>query len=428
MSNLEIIDDKTATLTFNIEPQDFINAIDVVYKRNRNKVNIPGFRKGKVPLKIIQNYYGEDFYYNDAINHVLPETFDKAMSEHDTETVGYPEFDLSGIDEDKRVTLTAKLTLRPVATVSNYKGITFKQSPVNVSDDEINKQIDIEREKNARVLNVDRPIENNDIVTIDFEGFVDGIPFDGGKAEDYDLTIGSHSFIDTFEEQLIGKNINDELDVNVTFPEQYGKEELNGKPALFKVKIKKICVKELPELNDEFAQDVSEFDSLNEYKKDIMAKLTSDKENKAKQEKENNVLDNLIKNVTVDIPKVMIDASAEDMLRRFEHNLSAQKLSLDVYLQYMGQTRESMLDMYRVSSERQIKIRLALEFIARNENFKVTQEEIDAEIDKVVAETKLEKEKITSLMTEKELSGMKKDIAVQKALQFVLDNAVAEEA
>lgn len=423
MSKIEAIDDKSSKLLFEIDAQTFSDAIKFVYNRNKNRINIPGFRKGKAPLQIVENYYGKDFFYNDALNHILPEEFEKALNPHDIETVGYRDLNIENISDDRTVSVSAILVLRPTAQVSEYKNLPYKPFDTNVTQEEVDKRIDAEREKNSRLINVVRPIENGDIVNINFEGFIDNVPFEGGKAENYDLTIGSHSFIDTFEDQLIGKNIGDELDVSVTFPQDYGKKELAGKPALFKVKINKISVKQLPELNDDFAQDVSEFDTLDEYKSYVMDKIREEKSHQAKHDKENQITQELIKNTTVEIPPEMINTTTHNMLRNFEHNLSAQGLNLDTYLQYMGQTRESMLKMYEPNAEQQIKIRLALESIAKTENLTATEEEVDAEINKIVEQTKLEKEKILSLLNDEEKKNIQKDIVVQKALEIVLENA-----
>lgn len=424
MSRLEAVDEKSVKLFFDIDPQNFNDAIKFVYNKKKNRINIPGFRKGKAPLQIIENYYGKDFFYNDALNHILPEEFEKALSEHTIDTVGYPEFDLENISDDKVVSMVATLTLRPKAQVSEYKNLPYVPFDTNVTEEEVNKKLEAERKKNVRLINVDRPIENEDIVNINFEGFIDNVPFEGGKGENYDLKIGSHSFIDTFEEQLIGKNMDDEVEVNVTFPENYHQTDLANKPALFKVKINKISVEELPKLDDDFAQDVSEFDTLDEYKKDILEKMKEEKLNQAKHDKENQVTQALINNTTVEIPQVMIDNAARNMLRGFEQDLSSQGLSFDTYLQYMGQTRDSMLKMYESNAQKQLKIRLALEAIAQSENLEATEDEINAEIDKIVEQTKLEKEKILSLLNNEEKENIKKDIIVKKALDIVLENAV----
>lgn len=424
MSRLEAVDEKSVKLFFDIDPQNFNDAIKFVYNKKKNRINIPGFRKGKAPLQIIENYYGKDFFYNDALNHILPEEFEKALSEHTIDTVGYPEFDLGNISDDKVVSMVATLTLRPKAQVSEYKNLPYVPFDTNVTEEEVNKKLEEERKKNVRLINVDRPIENEDIVNINFEGFIDNVPFEGGKGENYDLKIGSHSFIDTFEEQLIGKNMDDEVEVNVTFPENYHQADLANKPALFKVKINKISVEELPKLDDDFAQDVSEFDTLDEYKKDILEKIKEEKLNQAKHDKEDQVTQALINNTTVEIPQVMIDNAARNMLRGFEQDLSSQGLSFDTYLQYMGQTRDSMLKMYESNAQKQLKIRLALEAIAQSENLEATEDEINAEIDKIVEQTKLEKEKILSLLNNEERENIKKDIIVKKALDIVLENAV----
>ena len=269
MSILEKIDDKTVKLLFDIDSSTFNDAIIYVYNKNKNKINIHGFRKGKVPLNIIENYYGKDFFYNDAINHVLPEEFEKALNSQTVETVGRPEFKIEKISDDRIVSVSAVLTLRPIAQISDYKNISYKPFDTNVTDDEVNKNIDSEREKNSRLIGVDRAVEDGDIVNLNCQGYINGVAFDAGKAENYDLTIGSHTFIDTFETQLIGSKAGDDVEVNVTFPENYHQAELSSKPAVFEVHINKVSIKELPELNDDFAQDVSEFDTLEDYKKDV---------------------------------------------------------------------------------------------------------------------------------------------------------------
>lgn len=420
MSKLEILDEKKAKLTFDISSSDFESAIRFVYDKNKGRINIPGFRKGKAPLRIIENYYGKDFFYNDALNHILPEEYEKAISEHKIDIVGFPDFNLENISDDKNVLMSAVLTLRPKAQVSEYKNLKYISFNTDVSEEEINKKLESERDKNSRIINVDRPIENGDIVNLSCQGYIDGEAFEAGKIENYDLTIGSHNFIDTFEEQLIGKNAGDDIKVNVTFPRDYHQKDLASKPALFKVQINRISVKELPELNDDFAQDVSEFDTLDEYKKNIEEKIKEEKNNNAQDDKENQITEALLQNTTVEIPQVMIDNTAKNMIKNLEQNLSSQGLSFDTYLQYMGQTHNSMLKMYEQNARKQIKVRLALEFIAENENLTVSEDEMNKEIEKI----KIERKKLFSLLNNNEKENIKKDIVVKKALDLVVQNAV----
>lgn len=424
MSKLEILDEKKTKLTFDISSSDFESAIRFVYDKNKGRINMPGFRKGKVPLRIIENYYGKDFFYNDALNHILPEEYEKAISEHKIDIVGFPDFNLENISDDKNVLMSAVLTLRPKAQVSEYKNLKYISFNTDVSEEEINKKLESEREKNSRIINVDRPIENGDIVNLNCQGYIDGEAFEAGKIENYDLTIGSHNFIDTFEEQLIGKNAGDDIKVNVTFPRDYHQKDLASKPALFKVQINRISVKELPELNDDFAQDVSEFDTLDEYKKNIEEKIKEEKNNNAQNDKENQITEVLLQNTTVEIPQVMIDNTAKNMIKNLEQNLSSQGLSFDTYLQYMGQTHNSMLKMYEQNARNQIKVRLALEFIAENENLTVSEDEMNKEIEKIIEKTKIERKKLLSLLNNNEKENIKKDIVVKKALDLVVQNAV----
>ena len=429
-STLELIDDnKKAKLSFVINNNNFEKAIDHVYMKNRSRINIPGFRKGKASRKIVENYYGKGFFYEEAINYILPKEYEKAISQHKIDIIGYPDFSLDNISDDKNVSMSAVIYLRPKAEINNYKNLSYKPFDTSVSEDDINNKINAEREKNARIMTVDRPVENGDIVNLDCQGYIDGKAFEAGKAVNYDLVIGSHTFIDTFEEQLIGKNITQDLDieVNVTFPENYHVQDLSNKPAMFKVKINKISKKELPELDDDFAQDVSEFDTFDEYKKDVESKIKQEKEHAAKHYKEDQLTDLLSKEVVINNTegfKVMVDMTKENMAMNFERNLKAQGLSFDAYLQYSGQTRESILNIYEADADKQTKIRLALEAIAEKENLEVSEEEINSEVNKIAEQTKLDKDKIESLLSDREKENIKKDLLVQKALDLVLDSAV----
>ncbi len=425
MSTVENIDVNKIKITFSVSADKFEEGMNYSYNKNKNRINVQGFRKGRAPRKIIEIQYGKAVFYDDAFNFVLPEAYDAAVKEHNLDVVSKPEIDVEEISDTEGVTFTAEVYLKPEVKIDDYKGLSFTKEEVKVEDDEVNSEIDAVRVKNARILNVsDRPVQDGDIAVIDFEGFCEGAAFEGGKGEDYELEIGSHSFIDNFEEQLIGKNIGDDIDVNVTFPEEYHQKTLAGKPALFKVEIKDIKFRELPEPDDDFAQDVSEFDTLDEYKKDIMAKLLVQKQKEADNKKQEELLDALVKKAEVDIPQVMIENEIDNKIKEFESGISRQGLSLDMYLQYMGQSVENMREAYRIVSERQVKSRLVLEAVAKKENFSVSDEEIDEEIKKIAGAYGMDSDKLKEVMRDSDKEALSKDIQVQKALKLVVDSAV----
>ncbi len=425
MSTVENIDVNKVKITFSVSADRFEEGMKYSYNKNKNRINVQGFRKGKAPRKIIEIQYGKAIFYDDAFNFVLPEAYDAAVKEHNLDVVSRPEIDVDEISDTEGVTFTAEVYLKPEVKIDDYRGLPYTKEEVKVDDEDVNSQIDAVRTKNARILSVsDRPIQNGDIAVIDFEGFSDGVAFEGGKGEDYELEIGSHSFIDNFEEQLIGKNIGDDVEVNVTFPEEYHQKTLAGKPALFKVEIKDIKFRELPELDDDFAQDVSEFDTLDEYKKDIMAKLLVRKQKEADDKKQEELLDTLVKKAEMDVPQVMIENEIDNKIREFEAGISRQGLSLEAYLQYMGQSIENMREAYRIVSERQVKSRLVLEAIAEKENFEISDEEIDEEIKRVASAYGMEADKLKKSMRDSDREALSKDLKVQKALKLVVDSAV----
>ena len=331
MSTIENIDVNKIKITFSVSAERFEEGMKYSYNKNKGRINVQGFRKGKAPRKIIEIQYGKAIFYDDAFNFVLPEAYDAAVKEHNLDVVSKPDIDVEEVSDTDGVTFSAEVYIKPEVKIDDYKGLAFTKQEIKVNDDEVDNMINSAREKNARILTVtDRPVQNGDIAVIDFEGFVDEVAFEGGKGDDYELEIGSHSFIDNFEEQLIGKNVGDDVDVNVTFPEDYHQKDLAGKPALFKVEIKDIKFKELPELNDDFAQDVSEFDTLDEYKKDIMAKLLVQKQKDADNKKQEELLDILVKKAEMDVPQVMIENEINNKIREFEAGISRQGLSLDM--------------------------------------------------------------------------------------------------
>ncbi len=434
-----VIDKEARIVSFiiDIDHETFEGALDRAYQKRKNNINIQGFRKGKAPRKIIESIYGKEIFYDDAVNDVLPDEYQKAAEkflngndeQDEIETVGNPEFELVSISDDEGVKLRAKLVLRPEGEIDNYKGLEYVEAAdIGLNEEDINKIIEEERNKNARIMTVERPIEMGDMVNLNCQGYVDGKAFAAGKAENYDLVIGSKTFIDTFEEQLIGASAGDDVEVNVVFPEKYHVEELSSKPALFKVKINRVSKRELPELDDDFAQEVSEFDSFEEYKNDIKNKLEERNKQAKKDEELNQLLDILAKNVVVDIPKVMLDAVKENMLNNFERNLQNRGLNLKSYLTYANKTREALLESYNDEAEKQLKIRLALEAIVRKENIIVTDEDMENEIKKLISQTGMSRERLEGLLNDQERKNMKKDIAVQKAADFVHENAIAIKA
>ena len=394
------------------------------YNKNKGNIAVQGFRKGKAPRKLIEAQYGKAVFYDDAINFVMPEAYETAVKENNLDVVSRPEIDVTAIDENG-VSFTAEVYTKPEVKLGEYKGLKYTKMDEEPTDEEIDAELKKEQEKNARIVTVtDRPVQNGDIATIDFKGFMDGEAFEGGEGKDFDLEIGSHSFIDTFEDQLVGKNVGDDVEVNVTFPENYGQASLAGKPAKFEVEIKDIKVKELPELNDEFVQDTTEFENLNEYKNEIAGKLIVAKKQQAKNKMEEDLVTALVEGCEMDVPQVMIDNDIDMKIEDFSRNIQSQGLSLDVYLQYMGQTVESMREAYRPMSEKQVKARLALEAVANAENFTVEEADLDAEVEKIAKAYGMEKDVLKSALRPEDTENITKDIKVQKAVQFIKDNAV----
>ncbi len=412
-------------LTIEVGADELEKALENAYKKNRNKIQIQGFRKGKAPRAFIEKVYGAGIFYEDAANELIPAAYEKAAEECGLEIVSRPEIDVIQIEKGKEFIFTAEVAVKPEVKLGQYKGIEVDKLEVEVTDEEVNAEIDRTREQNSRIVTVeDRPVADGDIAKIDYEGFVDGVAFAGGKGTDHDLTIGSHSFIDTFEEQLIGSNIGDEVEVNVTFPEEYHAEELKGKKALFKVTIKEIKKKELPEADDDFAQDVSEFDTLDEYKADIKAKLTENKEKEAKLAKENAVIDKIIEGAEMDIPAGMIDLQKRQMAEDFAQRMQAQGLSIEQYFQFTGLNAEKLMEQVEPQAVKRIKYRLVLEAVAKAENIEVTDEELEKEFEDMAARYQMEKDKLKELIGDKEKENIKTDLAVQKAIDLVSDAAI----
>ena len=411
-------------LTIEVAAEEFEKAMETAYQKNKNKLSVQGFRKGKAPRAMIEKMYGAGIFYEDAANELIPDAYEKAAVESGLDIVSRPEIDLVQVEKGKAFIFTAEVAVKPEVTLGEYKGVEVEKTDVSVSDDEVAAELDRVREQNARIITVeDRPVADGDETVIDFEGFVDGVSFAGGKGEDYKLVIGSHSFIDTFEEQLIGKNIGEEVDVNVTFPTEYHAAELAGKPALFKVTVKAITAKELPELDDEFAVDVSEFDTLAEYKEDIKKSLLEKKEKEAKFAKEDKVVDAIIEKATMEIPDAMIDTQTRQMAEEYAQRLQMQGLSLEQYFQFTGMNANSFMENLKPQALKRIQCRLVLEAVVKAENIEVSEEELDKEFDTMAQNYRMEKDKLIELVGEKEKEQIKMDIAVQKAVDFVRDAA-----
>ena len=424
MSTMEKIEKNKVKLTFSVDAARFEEGMQYSYNKNKGNIAVQGFRKGKAPRKLIEAQYGKAVFYDDAINFVMPEAYETAVKENNLDVVSRPEIDVTAIDENG-ASFTAEVYTKPEVKLGEYKGLKYTKMDEEPTDEEIDAELKKEQEKNARIVTVtDRSVQNGDIATIDFKGFMDGEAFEGGEGKDFDLEIGSHSFIDTFEDQLVGKNVGDDVEVNVTFPENYGQASLAGKPAKFEVEIKDIKVKELPELNDEFVQDTTEFENLNEYKNEIAGKLIVAKKQQAKNKMEEDLVTALVEGCEMDVPQVMIDNDIDMKIEDFSRNIQSQGLSLDVYLQYMGQTVESMREAYRPMSEKQVKARLALEAVANAENFTVEEADLEAEVEKIAKAYGMEKDVLKSALRPEDTENITKDIKVQKAVQFIKDNAV----
>lgn len=418
-----------AKLTIEVSAEEFGAALEKAYQKNKAKINVPGFRKGKAPRKMIEKMYGAGIFYEDAANIVIPEAYSKAAKECGEEIVSQPEISVSQIEEGKAFIFTAEVALKPAVVLGDYKGLEVEKSVIEVTDEEVEKEVNKERENNSRMIDVDdRAVEKGDMIKLDFDGSVDGVPFEGGKAENYPLTIGSGSFIPGFEDQLIGAKIGEEVEVSVTFPEEYHAAELKGKPAVFKCKVNEIKVKELPEADDEFAKDVSEFDTMDEYKADIRSKLAEKKEAQAKREKQNKAVEKAVANAQMDIPDAMVTEQVRRMADDFARRLQSQGLTVEQYMQFTGMTADKLLDQMRPEALKRIQNSLVLEAIAKTENIEVSDEKVDEEIAKMAAAYKMEVDKLKELMGDAEKEQMKADLAIQAAVEMIADAAVEVEA
>ncbi len=418
-----------AKLTIEVPADEFVAALDKAYQGKKGNYEVPGFRKGKAPRRMIQKLYGSGVFLEDAADYTIQTAYAEAAEECGETIVSRPQIDLVQIEEGKPFIFTALVAVKPEVTLGQYKGLEIEKIPVEVTDGEVDAEIDKERDQNARMIDVDdRPVQDGDMIRLDFEGFIDGEPFEGGKGADYPLTIGSGSFIPGFEEQLIGTPIGEETEIEVTFPEDYQAEDLKGKDAMFRCTVNSISNKELPELDDEFAQDVSEFDTLEEYRADIRKNLLEKKQEEAKRERENRALEKAVENASMEIPDAMIDEQIERMTDEFAGNLQQQGITLDQYMQYTGMTAETFREQMEPEALRRIKDSLVLEAVEKAEEIEISEERLNEEIQKMADSYKMEFDKLNEMLGDYEREQMRDDLAIQAAAELIADSAVEVEA
>lgn len=421
---VENLEKNTAKLTIEVPAEKFEEAVQHSYNKNKGKFNIPGFRKGKAPFNMIKKMYGVGVFYEDAVDEVIDASYPDAAKESGLEIVSRPAVSIEQIEEGKSFIYTAKVAVKPEVTLGQYKGVEVQKTKSDVTEEDIETEIKRAREKNSRLITVeDRGVEDGDQVTIDFDGSVDGKRFEGGKAEDYPLTIGSHTFIDNFEEQLIGKKTGEECEVNVTFPAEYHVEELKNKPAVFKVKVKEIQRKELPEANDEFASEVSDFDTMEEYKKDLSEKLHAEKIEAAKTADEDKVVAKVIENATMEIPDQMVEEQVNGMVNNYARRLESQGISFKQYVEITGMTAEKIGEQMKPQAIKRIQTRLVLEAVVKAENIQADDAAVEEQFDKMAADFKMDKEQIKGMFGEEQMAQLKEDLAVQKAIDFLVAEA-----
>ena len=422
---VEKLEKNMAKLTIEVPAEKVEAALQNAYLKNRKQISVPGFRKGKVPRQMIEKMYGPSIFYDDAVNAMIQEAYPEATKECDLEIVSRPNVEVVQIEKGKPFIFTAEVAVKPEVTLGQYKGIEVEKADTTATDEEVAAEIDKEREANSRTITVeDRAVQDGDMTVIDFEGFVDGEAFEGGKGTDYPLTIGSGAFIPGFEEKLVGAEIGKEVEVDVTFPEEYHAKELAGKPAVFKCTVKEIKVKELPELDDDFAQDVSDFDTLEEYKADVRKKVEEKKAADAKAKKEDAVIEKIIEGATMEIPDAMVETQAERMVDEFAQRLQMQGLSMEQYMQFTGGNVQAMVEQSKPQALKRIQSRLVLDAVVAAENLTATDEEVDAELGRMAEQYKMETEKLKEMFAEEDLKSIRDDLAVQKAVELVTDAAV----
>ena len=412
-------------LVIEASAEEFEAGLNAAYNKNKNKISVPGFRKGKAPRKMIEQLYGSQIFFEDAANEIIPDAYADAAKESGLDIVSQPKVSIEQLEAGKPFIFAAEVAVRPEVELGEYKGVEVTKADAEVTDADVEEELKKVQDQNSRTVSVeDRAVKDGDMTVIDFEGFIDGEAFEGGKGENYPLTIGSHSFIDTFEEQMIGMNIGEEKELNVTFPEDYHAENLKGKPATFKVTVKEIKEKQFPELDDDFAQDVSDFDTLAEYKDDLKKKIAERKESEAKAKKESEAIEKVVEAAKMDIPQAMIDTQVNRMLEDFAMRLQQQGLSVEQYFQYTGMTADKIMEEMKPEAVKRIKNSLVLEAVAKAENIEVSEEEFEAELQKMADMYKMEIEKIKEFMQDAEAKQMKDDIAIQKAVELIVSSAV----
>ena len=422
---VEKLEKNMAKLTIEVSAEELEQALQKAYLKNKNKISVPGFRKGKVPRQMIEKMYGPEIFYEDAANGLIPDAYAAALDECELELVSRPSIDIVKIEKGQPFVFTAEVAVKPEVTLGGYKGIEVEKIDTAATEEEITAEVDKERDNNSRTITVeDRCVQKGDMTVIDFEGFVDGTAFEGGKGTDYPLTIGSGAFIPGFEEQLVGAEIGRETEVNVTFPEEYHAKELAGKPAVFKCTVKEIKVKELPEADDEFAKDVSEFDTMEEYRADLKKKIEERKAADARAKKEDAVIEKIIEGAQMEIPEAMIETQAENLVDDFAQRLMMQGMSLEQYAQYTGATVESMTSQMKPQAKKRIESRLVLEAVAAAENIEISEDEMEAEMNRMAERYKMEPDKLKELLSEDEKKNMRQDLSIQKAIELVTEAAV----
>ncbi|MBR5315335.1 MAG: trigger factor [Firmicutes bacterium] len=426
MNQVEQLGNSMVKVTLEISPEQFEKAMEIAYNKNKKQISVPGFRKGKAPRKMVEKMYGKEIFYEDAINAVLPEMYDEAVKELNLDVMSRPEVSVDSIEEGKSVVVTCEVAVKPEVTLGEYKGLEVEAEDATVTEEDVNAEIERIANRNARMVEVtDRAAQMDDILTIDFEGFMDGVAFAGGKGENHDLKLGSHSFIDTFEDQLVGKNVGDECEVNVTFPAEYHQKDLAGKPAMFKVAVKAIKFNEVPEINDEFVKEVSEFDTLDEYKADTKKNLEERKAKQVEESRKAKLLSKVVETSTMDMPEPMVLEQCDQMINNFAQTLRYQGMDMQKYMEMTGSTIDTMRQSVRSEAERRLKESLVLEAIAKAENLEATDEDVEKELETMASMYGMEVEKLKAAVTEAETESIKGELKTKKALEFIAENAKA---